>query len=98
VTPEAQIKASAAYRERAKAKGLVRIEAQVPAEDADLIKALAAALRGDGAEATRAAVQQALNIKPLTAFDIFASDLPDEYFEGIFDRDKEVHTREVDLS
>lgn len=98
MTPEAQLKASSAYRERAKAKGLVRVEAQVPVEDADLIKALASALRGDEAEAARVAVRQALNIKSLTALDIFASDLPDATFEGIFERDGQVHAREVDLS
>jgi hypothetical protein len=52
-----------------------------------LIRALAAALRNGSneAQALRAKLSDALWPAPRTAFDVFGSDLPDEYFVGVFE-------------
>ncbi len=40
-------RAVASYRRRARRKGIVRLEVQVPREDADTVRAVAGLLRGD---------------------------------------------------
>src|SRR5258708_13118464 len=84
---KSQRKATRTHRRRAAARDLVRVEVQAPKKDADLIRALAEALRG---RAEKAAVLRSTLAKALmypegkTAFDIFAPELSDETFAGIF--------------
>ena len=73
---------------------MVRVEVQVPAVDAPMLRDVAAVLRGtpDAAQAMRDRLRSVIpqpHAKSL--FDAFGSDLPDEYFEGVFDslRDKD---------
>ena len=100
MAPASQMKASAAHRRRAVARGLVRVEIHAAKGDAGLIRALAETLRSDSSRAKtlRAALEQAL-IDPQvkTAFDLFGSDLPDEAFAGVFDQPRQKVWREVDL-
>jgi hypothetical protein len=95
-----QRKASASHRRRALSRGLVRVEIQVAKGDTGLIRALAETLRGDPAKAKalRSTLERALvDPEVKTAFDLFASDLPDEAFDGIFDQPRQNSWREVDL-
>ena len=95
----AQRAATAAHRKRAKAKGLVRIEIQVPAGDAELVRRVASNLRGAGAKsrALRSSLKSTVAESTKgSALDIYASDLPDEDFEGVFDR-KRTASRPIDL-
>ena len=98
MTKATQRKATANHRKRIRAKGLVRVEVQVPEQDAAMLRDVAAALRAspDAASAIRK-VMEATATKPLSALDIYASDLPDEYFEGVFDHVRTIGDREVDL-
>ena len=86
---QAQQKALAGHRRRRRDSGVVRVEVQVPSTDATLLRDLAATLRGDAlvARDVRAKVRTAIG-KPeeKSALDVFGSDLPDEYFEGVFDQ------------
>ncbi len=50
-------KALAAHRNRLKKRGLARVEVQVPAEDAELIRRAARSLRGEADTAARLRVQ-----------------------------------------
>ena len=54
MTKAAQRKATANHRKRIRAKGLVRVEVQVPEQDAAMLRDVAAALRAspDAASAT----------------------------------------------
>jgi hypothetical protein len=84
----AQRKATAAHRKRTRAKGLVRVELQVPTSDKTLVREVARRLREDAPRAAilRETLRSAVAPEPeMSALDIFASDLPDEYFEGVFD-------------
>lgn len=97
---KSQRKASTAHRQRAAARGLVRVEVQAAKGDSGLIKAVAETLRGDRkrAKSLRSVLAQALldpEIK--TAFDIFGSDLSDEAFEGVFEQPRQKNWRKVDL-
>ena len=100
MTSATQRKATAAHRRRNRAKGLVRVEVQVPRGDAALLRNLAEQLRASdaSAEAARAGVKSALEGRALAkpALDIYASDLPDEYFEGVFERTRTTSNRKID--
>lgn len=96
----AQRKATAAHRQRTKARGVVRVEVQAAEGDARLIRAIAETLRGEPAKAggLRVALETALATREVrSAFDIFGSDLPDEAFAGIFDQPRPRSWREIDL-
>ena len=76
------------------------MEVQVPQKDVELLRQLAGRLRGAGAEAetARESLRTALGKPILTGLDVFASDLPDDYFEGIFDSGmRQDKSREADL-
>ena len=84
----AQRRASTAHRKRAAARGLVRVEVQVESTDADLLRKLAARLRSNeiAGRATRDLLRNVVEPPAEeTALTAFGSDLPDEYFEGVFD-------------
>lgn len=91
----AQRKALNTHRSRRRDDDMVRVAVQVPAVDAQIVRDLHAVLRGDleGAQAMRAQLRSIV-AKPRasTVFDIFGSDLPDVYFEGLFE-----HGRRNDL-
>ena len=97
---KSQRKAIRTHRWRAAARGLVRVEVQASKKDADLIRALAATLRGEAekAEALRATLAKALlHPEVRSAFDVFGSDLPDENFADVFDHPRQRDWRRVDL-
>jgi formylmethanofuran dehydrogenase subunit E len=56
----AQKKAAAEHRRRTRAHGLVRVESQVPAQDAALVREVAKALRTAREEELRARLREAL--------------------------------------
>jgi hypothetical protein len=99
MTKATQRKATANHRKRIRAKGLVRVEVQVPQSDVPLVRELAQHLRADSKiEELRNILKAALGgQKPKTVLDMFASDLPDEYFEGVFDHERTISHREIDL-
>jgi hypothetical protein len=84
----AQQKALASHRRRRRDSGIVRVEVQVPASDAEMVRGLAAVLRG-APDAARAARDQLRGVAAgpagASVFDIFGADLPDAYFEGVFE-------------
>ncbi len=96
---KSQRNATSAHRRRAAARGLVRIEVQAPRKDAELIRALAEALRDrpEKAEGLRASLERALMPGFATAFDVFGSDLPDEAFAGVFEQPREREWRKLGL-
>jgi hypothetical protein len=99
-TVKSRRKATSAHRRRAAAKGLVRVEVQAARTDAGLIRALAETLRTEPekAKALRSTLEKALvdpNVE--TAFDVFGSDLPEEAFAGIFDHERTLSWRKIDL-
>ena len=100
MTKITQRRATANHRKRIRAKGLVRVEVQVPAGDAALVRELAEHFRVDAkveAEALRNGVKAALDgNRPKTVLEMFASDLPDEYFDGVFDRQRTISNRKVE--
>jgi hypothetical protein len=80
---------------------MVRIEVQVPAIDAAILRDVAAILRGkaDAAQAMRNQLRSVV-AKPRvdSVFDIFGSDLPDAYFDGVFEQGRQADTpRDVEL-
>jgi hypothetical protein len=87
----AQREALTTHRRRRRASGVVRVEVQVPAVDAAIVRDLAAILRGEAtaAQAIRSQLR-AIVSQPRAAavFDIFGSDLPDSYFDGVFEHDR----------
>ena len=96
----AQRRASSAHRRRTAAQGLVRVEILASAADAGLIRALAETLRGDAdtAATARSSLRNALGVAPAkAAIDMFASDLPDDVFDGVFTTDRDLTWRETDL-
>ncbi len=85
----AQRKALTDHRKRRRQAGLVRVEVQAQATDAPILRDLAAVLRGDADQARAVRTQlQSIVAKPAdaSAWDIFGSDLPDAYFEGVFEQ------------
>ena len=96
---KSQRNATSAHRRRAAARGLVRVEIQALRKDADLIRALAEALRDqpEKAKELRAALERALMPELMTAFDVFGSDLPDEAFAGVFEQPRERDWRKLSL-
>jgi hypothetical protein len=89
--PNVQQKALSARRQCYRNGGIVRVEVQVPAADAKLLRDLAAILRSKSgaAEAMRNRLRSVV-VKPRvdTVFDIFGSDLPDAYFEDVFEQSR----------
>jgi hypothetical protein len=98
-TSIAQRKASAAHRRRASKRGLVRIELQIPESDVYLLRELAAQLRGETGKAklARYGIRALLSKPASTAFDMFASDLTDAHFDGVFNHDRSELPRDVEL-
>ncbi|MBV9286323.1 MAG: hypothetical protein JO288_00630 [Hyphomicrobiales bacterium] len=96
---KSQRKATRAHRRRVAARGLARVEVLAPKKDADLIRALAEALRSEAenAETLRSALAKSLGPVAKSAFDVFGSDLPDEAFAGVFDQPRRRGWRRVDL-
>lgn len=95
-----QRKASASHRRRSTARGLVRVEVQTTPADTALIRQIARELRGDAQRARllREKLKASLGTqRAKTAFDIFGSDLPDEAFEGVFEREPSPGWRDVEL-
>lgn len=93
-------KAVAAHRRRTRSRGLVRVELQVPAIDVGLVREIATVLRGEVPEAKTARDRMReviVSSRPRSALDLFGSDLPDEYFEGVFDQDRSEFPRDIDL-
>jgi hypothetical protein len=87
----AQREALTTHRRRRRDAGLVRVEIQVPAIDAALVRDLAAVLRGEPEAAQVLRVQlRAIVAGPRASavFDIFGSDLPDSCFDGVFEHDR----------
>jgi hypothetical protein len=67
--------------------------------DGKLLAAAGVALLGNGqhADKVRIALANAVNTKPFeTAFDFIGSDLPDEYFDGVFDQPRPDKVRDID--
>ena len=97
---KAQRNATRMHRRRAAARGLVRLEVQALKNDVELIRALAATLRDESATAKRVRSTLAsalLSNEPRTAFEIFGSDLPDEFFAGVFEQPREQQWRQIKL-
>lgn len=95
-----QRKATRNHRKRAASRGFIRVEVQAVRGDVALIRAAAAALRTDTvrAKAVRKALETALvESEKCTALNAFASDLPDEVFEGVFDQPRDATWRDIDL-
>jgi hypothetical protein len=96
----AQRKASKVHRERAKARGLTRIEVQAHAHDTALIRAVAETLRSETDEASRLrrVIAELLPAAaPNNAFNVFGSDLPDSAFHEVLDQPRHAGWREVEL-
>jgi hypothetical protein len=88
-----------AHRRRQKDRGMIRLEVQVAASDAGLIRALAAALRGDGGRARRIRAQVQGALQPEgepSLLDLLACDLPDALVEEALARPRDVG-REIAL-
>jgi hypothetical protein len=88
---DSQREALVAHRRRRRDSGVVRVEVQVPEIDAALVRDLASVLRGEqeAAQLLRTRLRNAI-AQPRTSavFDIFGSDLPDAYFDEIFEHDR----------
>jgi len=101
LTSPSQRKASASHRRRASAQGLVRVEVQTMPGDSALIRRIAKELRADSqrAQTLRQKLKASLGDKaqPRNAFDIFRSDLPEEAFDGVFEHDRSIGWRDVEL-
>jgi hypothetical protein len=97
----AQRTALTTHRRRRRDTGVLRVEVQVPAIDAALLRELAAILRGepDAAQVLRVQLRTAVaGPRASAVFDIFGSDLPDEYFDGVFEENRRDETpRDVEL-
>ncbi len=79
---------------------MVRVEVQVPAIDAQILRDVAAILRGKSSAAQAMCAQlRSVVAKPRaeSVFDIFGSDLPDGYFEGVFDQGRQLDTPRADV-
>jgi hypothetical protein len=85
-----QREAVATHRRRRRESGLVRVEVQIPAIDAALVRDLAAVLRGEpkAAQTLRTQLRAVVAAPRASAvFDIFGSDLPDSVFDNVFEHD-----------
>jgi hypothetical protein len=88
------------HRKRAAARGLVRLEVQARSSDVEIIRAVAELLRRDdeAGQQLRGSLKSALTpAASFSALDAFATDLPDELFEGVFDQPREQAWRDVSL-
>jgi hypothetical protein len=85
-----------AHRKRQRQRGLVRVEVSVPERDADIVRRLAAALRGapEDAERARVAVANASGRKVSTLYDLVARPDGDAGLDALLD---EILTRDRDL-
>jgi hypothetical protein len=95
----AQQKALADHRRRRREDGMVRVEVQVPADDAGMLRELAAILRGepDAAAAMRSRIHAVIAGAPSVS-DIFGSALPDAWFDDVFEqRDRDDAPRDVEF-
>ncbi len=96
----AQREALTAHRRRRRESGLVRVELQVPAADVGAVRELATLLRGEAkaAQAARAQLRTVVE-KPraATILDMFGSDLPDAYFDEVFEQRQTDKPRDIDL-
>jgi hypothetical protein len=82
----AQRKTLSVHRSRRRDAAMVRVQVQVLAMDAQIIRDIASVFRGDSeaAEALRVQLRSvAVEPRNASAFEIFGSDLPDAYFEGV---------------
>ena len=88
----AQRRALTAHRRRRRDRGVVRVEVQVPEVDAAVVRDMAAILRGESkrAQALRAQLRSVMagTGHGTSVFDIFGSDLPDHYFDGVFEHSR----------
>jgi hypothetical protein len=90
--PNVQQKALSARRRRWRDSGMARVEVQVPSADAGLLRNLAIILRGKSAaaDAVRNQLRSTIAVpSAASTFDIFDSDLPDAYFDGVFDQGRQ---------
>jgi hypothetical protein len=97
---KAQRTATKMHRRRVAARGLMRLEVQASKQDAELIRALAAALRtgSNVGKTVRSTLASALSSHvPQTAFDVFGSGLSDETFAGVFEQPRETRWRDLKL-
>lgn len=97
----AQRKAVERHRRRRRALGVVRVEVQAPRPDAQLIRDLAAALRGEPARANALRARLRAGLKPAPRKDrgllaVLACDLPDEVFDWALARTPD-YGRDVEL-
>jgi len=79
MTPAAQRSAMKRYRDRRRKRGLKRLEVQVPADQAVVIRRTAEILRGQAEEASQLRAYLGFDLgfgPPRTALDIFAMDEP----------------------
>ena len=98
----AQRNALTAHRRRRRDRGVVRVEVQVPEVDAGMVRDVAAILRGEPgrAQALRTQLRSVVGETRhgTSAFDIFGSDLPDHYFEGVFEHNRRgENARDIEL-
>ena len=80
-------KALTAHRRR-RDRTVIRVEVQIPAADAGLMRKLATILRGNAlrAQGVRDRLLAAVARSPAASvFDIFGSDLSDGHFDGVFE-------------
>lgn len=104
MTTAAQREATSAHRQRAKTRGLARVEVQVPAGDVALVKQLAEGLRGEHAGDVRKVIEVSL-ISPAerTGLDLFDFATPeqqtalDDLFHEILSEPRSSEIREIDL-
>jgi len=97
---KAQRRATSEHRRRAAARGVMRVEVKAAATDADLIRAVAEALRGESGRAgqIRTGLRNMLASQNVeTAWDIFGSQLPDDTFDGVFEQPRGDYPRGVEL-
>lgn len=96
-----QRKSSSRRSQRRVASDFVRIEVKAPATDAPILRDIAARLRKPTPEADDFRDRLREIVSPQgggAAADIFASDLPDTYFEGVFEEGPRTDLpRDVDL-
>ena len=98
----AQRYALTAHRRRRRDQGVIRVEVQVPEVDAGIVRDVAAILRGEPrrAQQLRAKLRSVVSgtRDGASVFDIFGSDLPDHYFDGVFEGTRHRgRARDVDL-
>lgn len=99
---KAQRNALTAHRRRRRDQGVVRLEVQIPEVDTGIVRDVAAILRGEPKKAQQLRVKLRSVVNgtrhDTSVFDVFGSDLPDHYFEGVFESARHRgKARDVDL-